>query len=494
MTTSAPETNSPWNGRAADSSDVEAGGDLASALDAEPISGLSVVHDCRRFRISTPMIHGNVVSLHYSLDDQAGQPLVSFVEQVEVDAEVDPTDDRVLAVLEVLALCAGTSYYKVAAPPIVHVDMAIRPAAAALLEHLYDHGLREFAVNNGLPVPLDVGFEWSALPSMADGQAAERPKSPDRRALVPVGGGKDSALVMSVFGDAQPFAIGPPVPSVRVAAAAHRDLLTARRRIDQQLRGLNETGALNGHIPVTAITSAVSVLVALVGGFDDVLLGNERSASEPTRWVGPEPVNHQYSKSIAFEKVFAAAISEATRGAVRYFSVLRPFSELAIARGLSADDAMLDGFLSCNNAFTLWRETEQSKHATWCRNCPKCRFTALMIAPFLTRERVAGILGGDIFDDASQIEGFMELWDEAAKPFECVGEMVESAVAMTMLADDPGWASTAVVASTGPSARAYAASRHGSAADVLASGDEHFIPEPYWGRIRNRLAPQGGDV
>ena len=69
------------------------------------------------------MIHGNVVSLHYSLDDQAGQPLVSFVEQVEVDAEVDPTDDRVLAVLDVLALCAGTSYYKVAAPPIVHVDI-----------------------------------------------------------------------------------------------------------------------------------------------------------------------------------------------------------------------------------------------------------------------------------------------------------------------------------------------------------------------------------
>ena len=38
------------------------------------------------------------------------------------------------------------------------------------------------------------------------------------------------------------------------------------------------------------------------------------------------------------------------------------------------------------------------------------------------------------------------LWDLESKPFECVGEMVESAVAMATIAADPQWASAAVVA------------------------------------------------
>lgn len=449
--------------------------------------------------VEPPVQAGNTVTLRYRLAG-ASQPALgtdstlSFCETVQLPSEAPLPE----SLLDLLALCAGTSYFKVAAPPVVRLDYRAVPAEVrALGPHLYDHGLREFAVHNGLAVPIEVSFVWSDVTSasgVARADVAEPAAPLEVRPLVPVGGGKDSALVMSVFGDAAPFAIGPPVPSQRVAEASGNELIVAKRTIDQRLRTLNEHGALNGHIPITAITSVISVAVAYAGGYTDVLMGNERSASEPTRWVGSEPVNHQYSKSFEFEQVLAAAVQAVTGGAVRYFSVLRAFSELAIARGLAEDDAMMARFLSCNRAFTIWKETAERTTQTWCRNCPKCRFTYLMLAPFVERTRLAAIFGGDLLDDPAQIEGVADLWDLDSKPFECVGEMVESAVAMAKIADDPSWAGAAVVEALGTSARSFAAGRDGTMTDLLTPIAAHAIPAPYYERIAARLAPGGLNI
>lgn len=431
------------------------------------------------FVVLPPDFDGDVVTLRYRFEAADGAVLHTFAEEVAFPPSSRGWNGDLVAVL---AVAAGTSYFKAAAPPVVRVVAPVPQSTEALLGQLYDHGLREYAVSNDLPVPLDVRFEVTRR--APEGRAVE-----GSGALVPVGGGKDSALVMSVFGDATPFAIGPPVPSVRVAEAAGHELLVVHRRIDPALRGLNDTGALNGHIPVTAITSAVSALVAWRAGLRDVLMGNERSASEPTRWVGTEPVNHQHSKSFVFETALATAIADSTSGTMRYFSVLRPFSELAIARGLVVDDAMFGSFLSCNRAFTIWRDTEQRRLSTWCRDCPKCRFTALMLAPFVSPERLSAAMGGNMFDDPQQVDGFGELWDRDAKPFECVGEMVESAVAMAALADMSAWSTYPVVAAVGASARAFAASNGATLADVLAPAAEHRVPVDYLDPISARLAP-----
>lgn len=59
------------------------------------------------------------------------------------------------ALARLVALATGTSYYKVAAPTMISVGLGpITPAEDAFVRALYDHGMREFAVRNDLPVPL----------------------------------------------------------------------------------------------------------------------------------------------------------------------------------------------------------------------------------------------------------------------------------------------------------------------------------------------------
>ena len=41
-------------------------------------------------------------------------------------------------------------------------------------------------------------------------------------------------------------------------------------------------GALNGHVPISAIISSVGVIVAILTGRRDVVVSNEQTANEPT--------------------------------------------------------------------------------------------------------------------------------------------------------------------------------------------------------------------
>ncbi len=408
------------------------------------------------------------------------------------------------ALARLVALATGTSYYKVAAPTMISVGLGpITPAEDAFVRALYDHGMREFAVRNDLPVPLIQRWESQlddqSVPSASLGRIGKDSMvGPDALAadgsgvtpLVPVGGGKDSALVLSVLGTrAVAFTINATAAPRRVAAAAGLKLLTATRRLDPSLRNWNQRGALNGHIPVTAVVTAISALVARAHGCSDVVLGNERSASEPTRWVHGEPVNHQWAKSLEAEDLTQAALHAVTGGRLRTFSILRPFTEVAIASGLVADEAQLGAFLSCNEAFTIWRETSQRTDATWCLNCPKCRFTSLMLAPHVTSDRFEVIFGGRPLHDPRQVDGYRELWDEESKPYECVGEMVESAAAMAELSTRPEWANAAVVQALGAEATRYAEKHQASLVSLMTPTSEHRVPEPYLGWMLDRLDP-----
>ena len=93
-------------------------------------------------------------TLHYVLDDGP-----TFVETVTFETPpadgvpaAGPSPGLERALLH-LHIAAGTSYYKTAAPETVVVEGAALTAEEAdLHHHLYDDGLREFAVANGLPV------------------------------------------------------------------------------------------------------------------------------------------------------------------------------------------------------------------------------------------------------------------------------------------------------------------------------------------------------
>ncbi len=387
------------------------------------------------------------VSLRYALDDR-----IDFVETITFETPFDPDGppggpglERALLHLHI---AAGTSYYKAAAPPAVVVEgEGLDPSEHAFHTHLYDHGLREFAVTNGLPVPRSVAIG----PVLG-----HRRPPPSRRGgpgglVVPIGGGKDSMVLIEAVTDLRPrlFAVNPHPLVLDLARRTGLELIVVRRRLDPGLAPLNASGALNGHVPITAIVSLIAVVGSFLYGYDSIAMAVERSASEETVLVEGVPVNHQYSKSIEFERLLADLIVTSVDPGLSYGSALRPYSELDIARAFAGLPDYHDAFCSCNAAFRL----SAAAGDRWCGRCPKCRFVALMLAPFLGREEVSDIIGADLFADGAQIAGFADLMSDEDKPFECVGERRESAAALRLLSSRPGWRDTAVVAALADRAR-----------------------------------------
>jgi hypothetical protein len=147
-------------------------------------------------------------------------------------------------------------------------------------------------------------------------------------------------------------------------------------------------------------------------------------------------INHQFSKGRRAERLLARAAAEVD-GAPRIFSILRPASELAIARAFARLERYHGAFTSCNRVFAL---DPARRTSSWCCDCDKCRFVFLILAPFATPAHMREIFRRDLLDDPAQYEGFMRLTATgAAKPFECVGEPRESLAAVQLLCASTAW-------------------------------------------------------
>ncbi|MGZ8763869.1 MAG: hypothetical protein ACXW2Y_11155 [Acidimicrobiia bacterium] len=393
-----------------------------------------------------------------------------------------PDSPAVGAAVRILHLIAGVSYYKCVAPTAL-VTPPLRDEERALLSAFYDEGLREFAYRNGFPVPLPVDLREGP----GDAATAVAPGAPGNvGALIPVGGGKDSALVADLVPDGQLMTVNPTGAHERFAASLGRPLLGVTRRLDPRLRELVEAGAPNGHVPVTAINSAIAAIVAVALGIRDVVMGLERSASEPSLVVDGVEINHQFSKSRQSEQLLAVAFAPL---GIRYFSLLRPLTELAIGTSL-ARRGLADEIVSCNRVFTVWNESTASREQRPCGECAKCLFTALVLAPSLDPTAVRAHFGHDVFDEPGNIEGVRALWSEA-KPFDCVGERMESAAALALLADAPAWEHYSVVSALAPEARSLLAAHATSSNEYLRVDPVDDLPREYRDRIRNLASEIG---
>lgn len=448
------------------------------------------------FELLRPVVAVDEVSTRISLPYRfaGAEGSIELTEVVELPLPVAPSEP-ILASVRLLHLFAGVSYYKCVAPtPLVVPELSAAERAA--VEALYDSGLREFAYRNGIAVPLPVELSETAgdlSPEWNGPEVVASAPTSLSGALVPIGGGKDSALVASLVPDGHLFAVNPVGAQHHLADALGRPLLAVTRTLDPKLRDLVAAGAPNGHVPVTAITSAVAVLAAVATGTADVVMGIERSADEPSL-VTPDgvEVNHQFSKSSEAERLLQAAFEPT---GVRWFSLLRPLTELAIgaavaARGLGAD------IVSCNRVFTVWNENTASRTQRACGECAKCLFTALMLAPGSSPDSIAEQYGGALLDRPDHVAGVRELWSDE-KPFDCVGERHESAAAVSLLADLPRWQGQAVIAALRQEARAVLAADALEAAGFMEVGSVDALPEEYRQRVADlrydiaRVVPAG---
>ena len=353
-----------------------------------------------------------------------------------------------------LGLAAGLSYYKMAAPPQVEISDSyiadgLTVEEVAFHRRLLAKGLGEFSFVNGLDAELQPRYAFRSAVAPAPLTGLDLGRGP----MVPVGGGKDSCVSVEILRSA---ATGDPkfsptlitVNRYPVIADVIRDAnlpdVAVVRNLDPKIGALNKAGALNGHVPATAIVSLAALCSAVLRGHGSVVMSNERSASEGNITYQGVEINHQWSKSDEAELSIARLVQSITPE-LSYFSLLRPMSELAIARRFAETcDRYFDSFSSCNAAFRLDPARRTSR---WCGQCPKCQFVHLALATALDRSRLESIWGSELFETSPE-EGFAALLGlREWKPFECVGEYGECRVALQMVMENPAWSGHPVLSS-----------------------------------------------
>jgi hypothetical protein len=396
------------------------------------------------------------LTCRYSLDGR------EFTELVSLDPGPRWDTPAAQAAARIVYLLAGVSYYKTAAPPVIDLgEVALTEREQAFLHEFYLSGLAEYAYRNGLDLS-DLRIEAPALAAQPAGCGSEPPVTGPLpqpahalRPLVPFGGGIDSIVTVEGMrertADIALFVVSRPgnrfAAIERPAAVSGLPVIRAGREIDPQLFRSTELGFRNGHVPVTGIISAIAVLAATLDGRDAVVMSNEWSASVPTLELDGRPVNHQWSKSAAFEASFRDLVG-AQPGLPDYFSALRDRTELWVGEKFAALTQYHGTFRSCNRAFHL-DTSRRLDH--WCGQCDKCCFIDLILAPFMSAEQLRNVFaadggGAEPLDNPALKPKFQTLLGSGTKPFECVGEVNECRAAVVLAASRPDRAQTALLA------------------------------------------------
>ena len=327
------------------------------------------------------------------------------------------------------------SYWKSTCAPVIQVSNHLLSAGQIdWWKRLYFNGLGEFFYINGIEATPDDFVEIISSGIHDDVQSA---KHMNDGFMVPVGGGKDSAVTLELLKNQNipiiPLIINPRGASLDTITAAgldKEDLMEILRSIDPELIRLNSLGYLNGHTPFSAMLAFYSLLASLLTGARNIALSNESSANEAT--IPGTHINHQYSKSYAFEQDFREYTTRFISPSFNYFSFLRPLNELQIVSVFSKLDHYHTVFKSCNVG---------SKTDEWCGKCPKCLFAHIMMSAFKGTAYANAILGAKMLEDGEMIGVFDELCGLTEnKPFECVGtiEEVNQAIQMISRATDEG--------------------------------------------------------
>lgn len=331
------------------------------------------------------------------------------------------------------------SYWKCVCSPKVTVACGtLDEQQVGFWKKLYFNGLGEFFYTNGIQATMD---DFMTIHSTGKLMTEPIEGELEDAYLVPVGGGKDSAVTLeilrnSVDAEKRPIPIimnprGATIGTIEAAGYTMEDVLVIKRTIHPKLLDLNANGCLNGHTPFSAMLGFYTLLACQLTGRRHVALSNECSASEST--VVGTNINHQYSKSLEFEDDFRSYVRTKVSPAYNYFSFLRPIYEMEIANLFAHHcQRYWEVFRSCNVG---------SKQDVWCGHCAKCLFVYIILAPLMdSAEEVEKIFGKDLLDDETLRLEFDQLTGKAeTKPFECVGTVEEANAALSMLIDKRGW-------------------------------------------------------
>lgn len=366
------------------------------------------------------------LTFHFSIDGLCDFSPSTEIETKNLDVLNDPQSPDAQAIAFSLGMVELVSYWKAACPKTVRVRCGyLSEWDKRWWKRLYFHGLSEFFYRNGIETDKDEFMDIVCEPQAVKAPPGDYVQSGIH--IIPVGGGKDSCVTAQLLKKEREknlfFTVNDQsarTDTVHAAGYTDQAIVRTYRTIDKNLLRLNQEGFLNGHTPFSAIVAFLSFYCAYLVGARDIVLSNESSANESN--IAGTEVNHQYSKSYAFECDFAKYAERNLLPDIRYFSLLRPFSELQIAKQFAAYPQYHETFRSCNRG---------SKQNIWCAKCAKCLFVFSILSPFLPYDRLCALFGADMLDDGSLLADFDGLCGfSAVKPFECVGTVSEIVFAL----------------------------------------------------------------
>jgi hypothetical protein len=385
------------------------------------------------FRYTGLEIDDDTLTGHFDLDGR------TFKESVVFEGVSSLMTPAVRAVAELWYLVAGLSYYKTGAAR--RIDLAATPVGTkgrALLNGALHDGLAEFSYRNDLPLD-DVVVQGGV------DVVTYAPTLDPGRVLTPFGGGIDSVVTAARLldhVDQSLFIMSPPSgrfePLEATAAVTGLGIVRATRSLDRHVLEGDEA-YFRGHVPVTAMITLLAAVAAVASGRGGVAMSNEHSASSPNLRWRDQDVNHQWSKSWIAEELISDALDEVVGPDLVVASYLRDRSELWVAQQFARQTSYHHVFRSCNRAFT---QRSAARAASWCGECDKCLFIDLILAPFLSRAALREIFAGEPLGRADLVEKLRSLVGVGLdhKPFECVGDPDESAVALMKVSALDEWA------------------------------------------------------
>ena len=360
-----------------------------------------------------------------------------FTEKIILPDEIPVSvEDRLVnKVLESLHLILGISYFKIYCPKKIIIPYHLSKAQADFWNTVYTKGLGEFFYKNKIDFRNLIDFPYSNDKQAIQPRRLDEAKK--NRSLVGIGGGKDSIMAIELLKKEKKEVTGFildsqetfPQVQIDVAKTMGINYMIVKRQLDRQLFELKSF--YNGHIPITAIYSFIALLLTVIYDYSSIIIPNGKSANfGNVNYLGTE-INHQWSKSEEFEKLFQEYVKQYITPNINYFSNLRPYSEMEIAKIFSFHKKYFPVFSSCNRNFKIKGNVNQKR---WCGECAKCAFVFIILAANLSKKEVIEIFDKNLLDDPLLIPLYYDLIGKGKmKPFDCVGTFAESRQALEII-------------------------------------------------------------
>lgn len=366
----------------------------------------------------------------------------TFIETVHLpkDAEITTPDMVIETIMDNLLLILGISYYKLTCAKTIQTPtVTLSRRQASFWNKVYTKGLGEFFYQNNLDYRNLIQFPYnSEVEQDEDDQEEVETGNKTGKILLFFAGGKDSIVSAEILKKAGKefdlLTINPTPLHEEGISVIGKPALFVKRTLDEKLLELNkQQGFYNGHVPFSAIAAFLGTFIAQLYNYNFIITSNEYSSNFGNVFYLGEEINHQWSKSLEFEKLFQAYIANNITQETTYFSLLRPWHEIKIVEFFSKYPQYFSHFSSCNRNFTIKQTLKYDLGNKWCGECSKCLFVFTLLSAFIAKKDLITIFGKNLFTDLSLLPIWKQLLGLSEfKPFECVGTPEEMKAALLL--------------------------------------------------------------